>query len=282
MPGIKLTRKLPAWNGNVAAGNTVTLRLPLGLSIHRVWTVYSFADACCCAITLANAVNEIRVLANGKVIWNILASELDLQNQYEGRTAAGGIVAIDFDRFNLRTRIGEELTTLGSGNAQDPNPLTTLVIEMDLKAGVVSGTLDSRVINSEAQVLGLIKKVRRFTQAFGGAGEVEIADYPKGDRINMVSWFESANDIDRARLLVDNYEMFDRTKELNSRIQTDGVRVPQTNLFVYDTSEDGNGADQLLTRYPNGQRVNDLRFFLTLDGAMTVTSLIQYIGALES
>lgn len=282
MPGLKLTRKMQAWDGNIAAGNTLTLKAPIGLTTHQIWTEYSFADACCCAVALEDALNEIRVLINGRVIWNIQASELDILNQFEGRAAAGGILCIDFDRFNLRTRIGEELTSIGTGLMDDPNPATTFVIEADVAAGVVSGSLDSRIVQSESQKLGLIKKVRRFTETFTAAGEVEIADYPKGDRINMVAWFESANDIDRARLLVDNYEMFDRTKELNSRIQTDGVRTPQTNLFVYDTTEAGNGADQLLTRYPNGQRVNDLRFFLTLDDAMTTTTILQYLGALES
>lgn len=279
---LKLTRRVPAWNGNVVSGNTLTLKLPIGLTMHQLWTEYAFSDGCC-AVALATAVSEIRVVANGKPIWNIQASELDLMNQFQGRTAAGGILCIDFDRYNLRTRAGEELTSIGTGSPNDPTPVTTLHIEMDLATGggVVSGTLDSRVVSSESRPLGLIKKIRRFVNQFSSSGDVEIADFPKGDLINAVYFNESANDIDRVRLERDDYVMFDRTKELNSRIQTDGVRTPQTDLFVYDTTEIGNGIDQLLTRYPDGRLVNDLRWFLTLDGAMTVTSLVEYLGGLE-
>jgi len=145
-----------------------------------------------------------------------------------------------------------------------------------LKAAVVSGTLDSRSRVSEARPLGIFKKLRRYVDAFGGSGEFQLDDFPKGDLMNMVLFYESANDIDRLRLERDNFVMFDRTKELNARIQSDGIRTPQANLYAYDTSEDGNGSDQLVTR-----GVNDLRWFLTLDGAMTVTTVIEYLGSLE-
>ena len=182
---------------------------------------------------------------------------------------------------HLRLRSSEELTSLGSGAANDPTPLTTLTIELDLKAAVTAGTLDSRLQQSESRPLGLFKKLRRYVNAFSGSGTFEIDDFPKGDLINAVFFNESANDIDRVRLERDDFVMFDRTKELNSRIQTDGVRAPQADLFVYDTTEKGNGVDQLLTRKPDGTLVNDLRWFMEIDGAMTITSNVEYLGALE-
>lgn len=285
MPGLQLTRRAPGWNGNVIAGNTVTLRLPIGLTYHQIWTEFSFQDAVPANIVLSSAVDEMRVVANGKPIWNLRAGELDSIAQYHGRTAAdaapGGIFVLDLDRFNLKTRASQELTALGSGDSNDPTPLTTFTIELDIAAGVASGTLDTRIVQSQSSPLGLIKKLRRYVNAFGGAGTFEIDDFPKGDLINAVYFFESANDIDRVRLERDDFVMFDRTKELNTRIQTDNVRVPQADLYVYDTTEKGYGVDQLLTRKPNGELINDLRWFLEIDGAMTVTSIVEYIGALE-
>lgn len=280
---LQLTRRAPGWDGNIVGPNTVTLRLPLGLTYHQVYTEYTFNGG---ALLLADAVAEIRVVLNGKPTWNLQASELDTYNIFNGRSAAGdiagGTMIIDFDRFGLRVRSSEELTSLGSGNPEDTTPLTTLTIEMDLKAAVTSGTLDSRLQQSESRILGLFKKIRRFINAFTGSGTFEIDDYPKGDLINTVFFFESANDIDRVRLERDDFVMFDRTKELNTRVQTDGVRVPQSNLYVYDTTEKGNGIDQLLTRQPDGRLVNDLRWFMEIDGAMTITSLVEYLGALEN
>jgi len=280
--GLQLTRRAPGWDGNITGDTTVTLRLPIGLTYHQVYTEYDFNTA---ALALADAVGEVRVVANGKPIWNIQASELDVYNKFNGRsaagTSAGGILVIDFDRFGLRMRSSEELTSLGSGAANDPTPLTTLTIEMDLKAAVTDGNLSSRIQQSEARPLGLFKKLRRYVNAFGGSGTFEIDDFPKGDLINAVFFHESANDIDRVRLERDDFVMFDRTKELNTRIQTDGVRAPQSDLYVYDTTEKGNGVDQLLTRQPNGSLVNDLRWFMEIDGAMTITSNVEYLGALE-
>lgn len=276
--GLKLTRRAPGWEGSIVAGNTLTLRLPIGLTYNQVYTEYNFTDAGSAVVALATAVGEIRVVANGRPIWSIQASELDIINQFEGRSAAQGILTIDFDRYNLRTRAAEEFTSLGTGAKDDPTPLTTLTIEMDLKSGggVTAGTLSSKLRQSDSRVLGLFKKRRRYVHVFTGAATVEIADFPKGDLINAAHMFESANDIDSIRVERDNFVMFDRSKELNSRIQSDGVRVPQADLFVYDTCEDGNGTDQLST-----QGVNDLRWFIEIDGAMTITTILDYIGALE-
>lgn len=279
---LQLTRRAPGWDGNIVGPNTVTLRLPIGLTYHQVYTEYLFNAG---ALALADAIGEIRVVLNGKPTWSIQASELDTYNQFNGRavagTIAGGIIIIDFDRFDMKMRSSEEFTSIGTGVNGDPTPLTTLVIEFDLKAAVTSGTLASRLQQSESRPLGLFKKLRRFVNAFGGAGTFEIDDFPKGDLINSVFFFESANDIDRVRLERDDFVMFDRTKEVNTRVQTDGVRVPQTDLFVYDTTEKGNGVDQLLTRQPDGSLVNDLRWFMEIDGAMTITSVVEYLGILE-
>ncbi len=280
--GLQLTRRAPGWDGNIVGPTTVTLRLPIGLTFHQVYTEYVFNAG---ALVLADAVAEVRVVANGKPIWNILASELDSYNQFNGRSVAGdisgGILVIDFDRFGLRMRSSEELTSIGTGLPDDSTPLTTLTIEMDLKAAVNAGSLTTRIQQSESRVLGLFKKLRRYVNVFSGSGTFEIDDFPKGDLINAVFFNESANDIDSVRLERDNFVMFDRTKELNTRIQTDGVRVPLTDLFVYDTTEKGNGVDQLLTRKPGGSLVNDLRWFMEIDGAMTIISNVEYIGALE-
>ena len=176
MPGLQLTRRAPGWNGNIVAGNTVTLRLPIGLTYHQIWTEFAFQDGVPANIVLGSAVDEVRVVANGKPIWNARASEIDTIMQYHGRSAAdnapapGGIFVIDLDRFNLKTRASQELTALGSGAANDPTPLTTLSIELDIAAGVASGSLDTRIVQSQSSPLGLIKKLRRYVNAFGGAG----------------------------------------------------------------------------------------------------------------
>jgi hypothetical protein len=280
---LKITRKAPGVDGSVVAGNILTWRLPIGLTHNQFYIEYAFL-ATATPVAWENAVGLVEIEANGKPIWAIQASELDIKSQFEGRNAFGGIATLDFDRYNLRTRNAEEFTSLGTGDREDTSPLTTLTVKLTLKSGsgVTSGTLTARMRQSDPRKLGLFKKVRRFSHSFAGAGTFEIDDFPKGDLINAIYHFESANDIDDIRMERDNFIVFDRTKELNSRIQSDGVRVPQANLFVIDTSEDGNGTDQLTTRNVDGSKVNDLREYITMDGAMTISSIVEYIGTLES
>lgn len=275
--GLKLTRKMPGVDGNIAAGNTLTFRLPIGLTYHQLMIEYAFTDGGV-PVALEDAIGEIRVVKNGKPTWLLTATELNALNQFLSRTAADGILVLDFDRYNLRTRPAEEFTSIGTGFKDDPTPLTTFTIELDIKpaSGVDGGTITARARQSEARPLGLFKKIRRFVDNVAGAGEFQKYDYPKGDLINAAYFFESANDIDNLRLERDDFVMFDRSKELNARIQIDGVRTPQPNLYVYDTCEDGNGTDQLVTR-----GVHDMRWIFTVDGAMTLTTLMEYVGALE-
>lgn len=282
---LQITRRAKGWDGNIAGDNTVTLSIPIGFTYHQTTIEYAFTQVGPAGIALVDAVSELRVVADGKPIWNIQASELDEYNQYSGRSESGdvdsGILVVDYDRFGLRMRGMEEFTSMGTGVSDDETPLTTFTIEMDLKAAVVDGTLKSRHVVSASRKLGLFKKLRRFTDVFSGSGEFEIDDFPKGDAINAVFFFESANNITNVRLERDDFIMFDRTNALNDRLQADGVRVPQAGIYVYDTTEKGNGQDQLLTRNADGTRVNDLRYFMTLDGAMTIVSVVEYMGGLE-
>ena len=268
---LKLTRRMPSWEG-VVAGQTATLRLPIGLTFEQLWTEFT-------GVTLAQ-MDEIRVVANGQTIqqWDS-GTVLDQFNQYEGRSAASGILCLDFNRFGMRTQEQEEFTALGTGRPDDPSPITTLQVEIDINAGAAASTMASRAVQSIPRALGLFKKVRKFTYSPTGALDFEIADLPKGDVINQISFVPSANDITRLRVERDTFVVFDREDQLNERIQADGVRVPQVaaNQFVYDPTENGVGTEGLLTA-----GVNDLRFILTMSGAATVGVQCVYIGAIDA
>ena len=282
---LQITRRAKGWDGNIAGSNTVELSMPIGLSYHQTTIEYDFENAAAANIPLADAVAEVRLVINGKPQWACQASEIDRINRYAGRVAAdninGGILVLDYDRYGLRNRGMEEFTVIGTGHPEDDTPITTLTIEMDLKAGVSTGTLASRHIVSAAQPVGVIKKLRRYVDTFTGAGEYEIDDLPKGDAINAVYFFASADVIDNVRLERDDFILFDRSKKLNNRLQSDGKRSPQTSVYVVDWTEKGNGQDQLLTRNPDGTRVNDLRFFIKLSAAATIHTIVEYMGGLE-
>lgn len=263
-----LTRKMPSFSG-VGAGQTATCRLPIGLSYHHLLLTYAGA-------TLAQ-LNELRVVANGEVIHRYVGgSVLDTLNLYEGRAAAGGILVLDFDRYNLNTRDGREFTRLGTGLQvdQDPRPISTLNLEVDIDAGAVGTVLSLKAVQSAPSQSGLFKKVRHFTYNAPAAGDYEIADLPRGDLINKV-YFNKAG-INSIKIERNGFVIFERTAAENTLIQTDGVRVPQTNYFVFDPTESGYGAEGLVTA-----DTKDLRFTVNVAASGAIPVTVEYIGPLE-
>jgi len=269
---LKISRLLPNIEAIPQAGaaGTALLKCPIGLTYHQIWFTIGSLD-------LAE-ITGIRVKANGITIQEYPSGTiLGKEAEFDRRTAPAndGIFAIDFDRFGMRVRQQEELSSLGTGIPDDPRPITTLHVELDIDTAADTPTITAHAMQSVPRPSGIIRKLRKFIRAIAGAGDYELSDLPTGDVINRIFFHESANDIDRLRIKPDNYELFDRTKEINTRIQLDGVRTPQADLYAYDPTEQGNGTEQLLTA-----NVQDLRFILTVDGAMTATILVDYFGAL--
>lgn len=265
----KTTRKMPSFEG-VAAGQTATLRLPIGRTYEQLLITYSGA-------TLAQ-LNELRIIANGEVIHRITElAKLDSMNQFEGRAAASGVIVFDFNRFNMRTRAGEEFTGLGTGVLEDPNKITTLSLEIDIDAAAVGSALSCKAVQSPPRPVGQILKTRQFIYTAGAAGEFEISDLPKGDSINKVYFGNHvANVYTKVVIERDNFIEFERSVAENELIQTDGVRTPQAGYVVYDPTENGNGSENLATA-----GVQDLRFRLTLTNAGQVPVTVETIGVPE-
>lgn len=261
----KVTRKLPSFEG-VAAGQTATLRCTIGLTYHQILIAYSGA-------TLAQ-LDALRVIANGQIIWRVTeVSKLDLINRFQGRAAASGVIVVDFDRHNLRTIDGEEVTALGTGHPEDANPITTLSIEVDVNAAASSPVLSAKAIQSEARPVGLVKHIREFNYTASATGLFEISDLPKGHIYNQV-FFGNDGVVGYTSITMerDNFIGFDRSKAENELIQNDGYRTVQGDFLVYDPTENGAGSEGLAT-----MNVNDLRFRMQVGATgqipVTVVSL---------
>ena len=134
-------------------------------------------------------------------------------------------------------------------------------------------SLSCKAVESPPSALGVFKKVRQFVYNPAAAGEFQIADLPRGDLINKI-YFRSGN-INSLRVERNNFTVFERTKDENDTIQTDGVRVPVAGEFVYDPTEAGNGSEGLVTA-----GVQDLRFILDMSAGGAVPVTVEYIGAL--
>ena len=267
------TRKMPSFEG-VAAGQTATLRLPIGRSYKQLLVSYAGA-------TLAQ-INAVRLVANGEVIqkWTE-AAKLDVINQFEGRAAAAGVLTLDMERFGLLTRAGREVTILGTGIrdlAIDRNPIVTLALEIDIDAAAVGTTLSCKAVQGAPQPAGLIKKIREYTYVAGAAGVFEISDMPKRGIINKISFGGHTANVYKSLVVErDNFIVFERSVAENETAQADGIRVPQTDYVVYDPTENGYASEGLTT-----QDVSDLRFKLDLTNAGTITVTTETLEPLEA
>lgn len=265
---MKGNSKLPSFTG-VAANQTATLRIPIGWTYEQLWLQYS-------GVTLAQ-MTGIRLVANGITVLDYRgATVLDTINQFHGRAAANGFLAIDLNRFGLRTRQAEELTGIGTG-LPPRNPgdtvIQTLALEVDIASAASNPALNCWAKREGPSHLDVIKHVRPFTYSPAGVGEYEVSDLPKGHLFNTVHLM--SGDVNALKIESDNRIVFERPDGLNRVIQADGVRVPQSNVFTFDPTEEGNGGEMLRTA-----GVQDLRFRLEMGAAATVPIYVESIAPL--
>jgi hypothetical protein len=256
------TARLPGIEGN-SAGNTAVLRIPRGRTYHQLFMEYS-------GVTLAQ-MTEIRLVINGDVRSRYKGADfLDELDIFEGRDAASGVLTIDFDRYNMRAKDAEELTAIGTGAPNDPTPITSISLEVDIDGDATAPLFTFTARTTPAQPAGLIKAVKNFTYNPTGAGEYDIVDLPLGPVINRLV-LQNA-DITRVQVERDDTIIFDRTKALNAVIQADGIRVPDSDWFVIDPTEFGNGSSGIVT---GAVQSFNVKLYISSGGAVPL--LVEYL-----
>ncbi|MEO0411834.1 MAG: major capsid protein P2 [Pseudomonadota bacterium] len=261
----------------VAADSTAQAQMAVNYRYHEILLAYA-------GVTLAQ-MTEIRLYANGEVIHRYSATERDKINQHDGRAAASGVLIIPFDRYNLLQREAEEALALNTGiGAAGPgaNAIESFRIEVDIAAGATAPVLSMKGVVSAPLPggAGVIKRVLKQTRALA-ASENQIQDLAPGITGGNANYaaldrmFFFSGNVSRLRVRRNNYTKFDRTAAENNLILTDGVRVPQSGVYAFDTSEKGYGAELLeLAGF------QDIIFEPTLSSATNVPIISEFVGAL--
>lgn len=192
--------KLPSL-GNVAAGNTATLGLPVGP--RKYFTLQlKYKDGTPNQATIEADLTKFRLLVNGKVQREFTAAELHKINALNGRAFQVGRVQIFLGEPWRRTITGEEIPGWGTFG------LSTLQLEIDIAAGAVAPTLEARAeIEDSTEALGAIVKWKRFNYAAAGAGDFDITNLPKSDAWSRLHIFTAQ--ASAAVLKADNVDIFD-------------------------------------------------------------------------
>lgn len=276
---IKRYVNTPAFEG-VAAGQTARLRLPTIGNIHGVNISYT-------NVTLAQ-MTDIKVKINNRVIFTGTGTQLDALNRNRGLTAAGGILAFYFDRYNLMSRDMEMITAIRAGR---PDPTTgvtisEVMIEIAIDAAATGVTLSAQYQFTNFQYIpgqdgkpsiGYYKHTHNFTNVPSGAMTVTINDLPKQGApyqlLNCISLNSSA--ITALRLIVNNETLVEGTLAQLQRLNVDGVRTTVSDWVHIDFTGWGYGSE-LLELF--GVGLVDLRLEVTVSGATTIYGWAEYIG----
>jgi hypothetical protein len=285
---VKATIKLPNPEG-VAAGSTATFRIPVGQRIHKLWLRFNYNAS---TQNLADF-TEIRLYINSQVFQRYTATQRNALNQFDGYTTTNGELLIPFDRHGLKQMSAEEETALNTGvKAEDGRSITSMYMEVDLDAGMTIAASDLTLyalVSDSIKTLasgkpagpGTIPYIRLETRTVAGAdSDFQISDLvnpgvnaPDKVALSRITFIPSANNITNLRIDRNQYELFNRPDALNRAIQNNGVRVPQSGYYTIDTGENGNGGDLV-----DLLGITDYRYRLSVDGAMTITTLSEYMG----
>lgn len=287
---MRINVKIPN-SSAVVAGQTAHWDMPIGRRYHRLSLQYS-------GVTLAQ-LKEIRISANSEPIHRYSAAARDTMNQFDGMAAAGGILEIYFDRYRLYNQQGEENTAIQTA-APDPKTgvaITKFELDIDIDAAAAAPAISvvaqqsNNLSPAQQQALGipqgpgLIRRILQTQIAFAASSWQEIASLPKGTEGTKFQWINRAffftAQTTEMEFWRSGFALFQRTAALNNRAQTNGVRVPQANVFVIDPTEQGYDFEPIALLQSNGVPYQDMRYRFNLAAAETFNAYVEYLGKLQ-
>lgn len=276
-PNFKLTLKMPGASNSVTAGNEALFKFPTVYRYHMLYLIFS-------GVALAE-MNEIRLLCNGKVIHRYSGVERNRMNQFDGLqdAATTGILPIPLDRQDLLSRIARETTAINCGvpaiEGRPNTAINSFHLEVDIDAAATAPKIDVHasvslpVAGGPGDILRVVKTSRTCNAPKHEIADISSLGTEEGMVLNRAFFFGS--NITAVQLKRNTDTLFEVPKALNEMIQTDGIRKPQANLTVVDTTAEGYGAN-VTDVAPS----DDLRFILDLSATEDLDILVEQVGKL--
>lgn len=282
MAGRRRTIQLPAFNG-VGLGQTPTLNLPIGDTYHYIMLR---AKTTSNNKTYKDIIESIRLKLNGREVqvWDKVEHLTNINKFCMVPEPSGteSFIKLFLDRVNLRTRAGEEMTSLATGDVYGPDgqvlrsPIRTATLEVKIKGSGVAGVeLEAFAVVSDAEVFGPLRKIRTFHYPLV-AGEITISDLPTLDLIDRITFV--TDKITKLRIAADQFIVYERSLALHNEIIKDSdYRQLVPGYTMIDFSEEGFAVEAMPT-----VDINDLRFYVEASQAVAnCPVIVEYIGGLE-
>jgi hypothetical protein len=267
--------KLPSFS-NVAAGNTATLELPLGLTYDKLHILYA-------GVTLAQLKN-IRVEVNGKPIVEYKdGTELMNENAYFSRPVVAGKLDIYFKKDEMKTLAEARAFSLGTSSAQYTDPTTgqmvtppaiaNVTVRMDIDAAAAAPTLEGYAIQSPPAPIGFILKKKNFPKQLND-GITEVDNLPRPNTARIAAFHVvTAATVSKIEVEMDSIKIFELPVDLAKDVQSDHGRTPQADRHVIDFCLEGD----MLQALPMAG-VQDLRLRIYSDSAPATVEVHYFDG----
>lgn len=272
---MKSFEKLPTIP-NVAAGNTITIKLPINALYEKV--MLRLTD-----VTAAQLTN-IKLEANSRTIseWPNGQYVLDIDSHYDRYKKAGWLV---FNLTRPELDISEKRRFFGLDTSSGQGIQSAQFI-MDIAADAGANCKIEAFAEKSQPVAGVpnwLTKVRRYQAPVTSIGQFEIDNIPrpKGSSIAAIHLFfpdgadgDSLAEITKAELLVNNVNWHSADAQAAHAIQELYGRTPTTDKStVIDLILDGDVSHAL----PINQTVQDLRLRCEAASTGNVIIMVEYI-----
>lgn len=251
---------------NVVASGVASLELPKGMTYNRILLKLG-------GTTFTKAmITRIVAKLNGKIFYDTTGSRLDSVNKYRGLADDAAYLTIDFTEPKAKTVGGMNGGAIGTQSG-----VSSFTLEVTI-AGATAPTLESWSMLSEPQPLGLIMGLVHHPVTFSAGGKFPIV-LPHGPRaghlIKRVHFFHT--NMTELEVKKNGLVIFESMETaINSFIQEEYSKVPQSGLYVYDPVVTNDVKRVLATA--NAQ---SLQFNATVSAADTVNVYSEYIGRLD-
>lgn len=248
----------------VTAGQDFTINCPVGPTYRKIRILLT-------NITLAQLTN-IRISINSKVVQTFdSGTDLNMINKYYSRYdgSANGFLEIPFERSEYLQLMHQRMFAFGTADVD------TFQVTAHVDPACVNPAVSAQaLVNTIAQKLGVITKIKNFPVTFATSGEQLIDNIPRGPRIQAIHFVKS--DITKLRCVVDSVEIRNVTAGVvaseNEQEQFSAKRTPQTGVSeVLDFHLEGDVDRWLVTG-----GVQSLQFFPTITTSGALKAIVEY------
>lgn len=218
--------------GSIGAGQTASTRLILGLTHNRIDlrcnAQISAAPKDLAAADWTTIFGDIRIIVNGQTKIEISAQDAVARAQFYGRTLQPGVLPIDLTMPWLRLPGDAQISGYGTTG------LSTMNIEMDIKAGQTVNSLAVYSLQTGPSAWGHHLEIQRYSQNVGVVGQLEISDLPKTPGALMTAFHFNTSAISLMDVKSNQVNILqsDAATRLNALVCAE--RVPQSGYTHWD------------------------------------------------